>query len=37
MSIKKYTVIGGDLRNVKLANYLLEDGNSVNLYGFNKA
>jgi len=37
MSIRKYTVIGGDLRNVKLAEAILADGNQVNLYGFNKA
>ncbi|NJD03293.1 MAG: hypothetical protein FIA99_12045 [Ruminiclostridium sp.] len=37
MSIRKFTVIGGDLRNVKLANQLLADGNSVNIYGFKNA
>jgi len=37
MNYKKYTVIGGDLRNVKLAELLAEDGNNVNIYGFNKA
>ncbi len=37
MGTKKYTVIGGDLRNVRLAGFLKEDGNIVNLYGFNKA
>lgn len=37
MSSRKYTVIGGDLRNVKLAEAILADGNQVNLYGFNKA
>lgn len=37
MSFRKYTVIGGDLRNVKLAEAILADGNQVNLYGFNKA
>lgn len=37
MSARKFTVIGGDLRNVKLANLLLADGNSVNIYGFKNA
>jgi len=34
---KKYTVVGGDLRSVKLANLLVEDGNAVNIYGYQKA
>jgi len=37
MSCRKYTVIGGDLRNVKLAEAIHSDGNEVNLYGFEKA
>jgi len=37
MSPKKYTIIGGDLRNVKLAEDIFSDGNQVNLYGFKKA
>ncbi|HHV98683.1 MAG TPA: dipicolinate synthase subunit DpsA [Clostridiaceae bacterium] len=37
MNNRKYTVIGGDLRNVKLAELLAEDGNNVNIYGFNSA
>lgn len=37
MSLRKYTVIGGDLRNVKLAEAMHEDGNQVNLYGFKNA
>ncbi|MGI6669249.1 MAG: dipicolinate synthase subunit DpsA [Acetivibrionales bacterium] len=37
MSLIRYTVIGGDLRNVKLAEAISEDGNQVNLYGFKNA
>jgi len=37
MSLRKYTVIGGDLRNVKLAESILADGSQVNLYGFKNA
>lgn len=37
MSLRKYTVIGGDLRNVKLAEAIYEDGNQVNIYGFRNA
>lgn len=37
MKTKKYTVIGGDLRNIKLANLLQSEGNAVNLYGFDNA
>ncbi len=37
MNHRKYTVIGGDLRNVKLAELLADDGNTVNIYGFNNA
>lgn len=34
---KKFTIIGGDLRNVKLAEFIAAEGNSVNIYGFDKA
>ncbi len=34
---RKYTVIGGDLRNVKLAEAFESDGNQVNLFGFKNA
>jgi len=37
MSLRKYTVIGGDLRNVKLAESIFTDGSQVNLYGFKNA
>ena len=37
MSLRKYTVIGGDLRNVKLAESIFADGSQVNLYGFKNA
>ncbi len=37
MNHMKYTVIGGDLRNVKLAEAIASDGNQVNLYGFKNA
>jgi len=37
MDKRKYTVVGGDLRSIKLANLLVEDGNSVNIYGFKNA
>lgn len=37
MNKKKFTVIGGDLRSVKLANLLHADGNRVYIYGFNNA
>jgi dipicolinate synthase subunit A len=37
MNNKKFTVIGGDLRSVKLANQLQADGNKVYIYGFNNA
>ena len=33
----KFTVIGGDLRSVKLANLISEEGNEVNIYGFGNA
>ena len=35
--LRKFTVVGGDLRNIKLANLLAEDGNKVNIYGFKNA
>ena len=34
---KRFCIIGGDLRNVKLAEIIAEEGNSVNIYGFDKA
>lgn len=37
MSARKYTIVGGDLRNVRLAESICGDGNLVNLYGFKKA
>lgn len=37
MTNKKFTIIGGDLRSVKLANALQEEGNRVYIYGFDKA
>jgi len=37
MSLRKYTVIGGDLRNVKLAEAIHADGNQVNIFGFKNA
>jgi dipicolinate synthase subunit A len=37
MKHRKFTVIGGDLRNIKLANFLVEDGHEVKIYGFDKA
>lgn len=37
MSSKKYTVIGGDLRSVKLAELISEDLNTVNIYGYKNA
>jgi dipicolinate synthase subunit A len=36
MENKKFTVLGGDLRSAKLANFLKADGNRVYIYGFNK-
>ncbi|HZK70890.1 MAG TPA: dipicolinate synthase subunit DpsA [Clostridia bacterium] len=36
MTGKKIAVIGGDLRNKYLASLLAEDGNEVNLYGFDQ-
>lgn len=37
MENKKFTVVGGDLRSIKLANLIAEDGNKVNIYGFQNA
>ncbi len=37
LSQRRYTVIGGDLRNIKLANLLSQEGNDVNIFGFNNA
>jgi dipicolinate synthase subunit A len=37
MEKKKYTILGGDLRSVKLANLIKTDGSDVNLYGFKSA
>lgn len=34
---KKFSIVGGDLRNVKLAEFIAAGGNSVNIYGFGKA
>ncbi|MCX7842211.1 MAG: dipicolinate synthase subunit DpsA [Clostridia bacterium] len=34
---KKYTVVGGDLRSIKLANLIAADGSKVNIYGFKNA
>jgi dipicolinate synthase subunit A len=34
---KKFTIVGGDLRNIKLANLISDDGNKVNIYGFKNA
>ncbi|MGB3989652.1 MAG: dipicolinate synthase subunit DpsA, partial [Acetivibrionales bacterium] len=37
MELREYTVIGGDLRNVKLAEAIHSDGHCVNLFGFKNA
>lgn len=37
MGAGKFTVIGGDLRSIKLAELLVREGNSVNIFGFEKA
>jgi len=34
---KKFTIIGGDLRSVKLAELIVAEGNKVNIYGFKNA
>lgn len=36
MSKRKITVLGGDQRNLSLANLLLKDDNDVNIFGFDK-
>ncbi len=33
----RFTVIGGDIRSIKLANFIAADGYNVNIYGFNNA
>ncbi|HOV25002.1 MAG TPA: dipicolinate synthase subunit DpsA [Pseudobacteroides sp.] len=33
----KFTVIGGDIRSIKLANFIAQDGYKVDIYGFNNA
>jgi dipicolinate synthase subunit A len=35
VSNKKFTIIGGDLRSVKLSDILAKEGNFVNIFGFN--
>lgn len=37
MKNKKFTIIGGDLRSVKLAELIVAEGNKVNIYGFKNA
>ncbi|MDP4183473.1 MAG: dipicolinate synthase subunit DpsA [Bacillota bacterium] len=37
MGNSKFTVIGGDIRSIKLANLIAQDGYKVNIYGFNNA
>lgn len=37
MNLKRYGVLGGDLRNVKLAQLIKNQGNDVNIYGLEKA
>jgi dipicolinate synthase subunit A len=37
MSNSKFTVIGGDIRSIKLANLIAQEGYKVNIYGFNNA
>ena len=37
MSLQRYTIIGGDLRNVKLAESISADGSQVNIFGFKNA
>ena len=34
MKIKKFAIIAGDLRSLKLADLIKEDGNNVSIYGF---
>lgn len=35
MSIKSFTIIGGDLRSIRLADLMRKDGKEVNIFGFN--
>lgn len=37
MCVRKYTIIGGDLRNIKLAEMIAADGNEVSVFGFKNA
>lgn len=37
MGSSKFTVIGGDIRSIKLANLIAQEGYKVNIYGFNNA
>lgn len=37
MNKKKFTIIGGDLRSIKLANQIADEGNEANIYGFKNA
>lgn len=37
MKIKNFAIIAGDLRNLKLANLIIEDGNNVDVFGFDNA
>jgi dipicolinate synthase subunit A len=37
MSDIRFAVIGGDIRSIKLANFIAADGYKVNIYGFNNA
>lgn len=37
MRKKSYSIIGGDLRSIELANLLIEDDNEVKVYGYDKA
>jgi dipicolinate synthase subunit A len=37
MTNKRFTVLGGDLRSIKLANLIAAEGNKVDIYGFKNA
>ena len=37
MNSKKFSIVGGDLRSVKLADLMAQDGNKVNIFGFKNA
>ena len=37
MKNRKFTIVGGDLRSVKLACLIASQGNKVNIYGFRNA